>query len=492
MKNWIFKDGASPTDPKTAHKRAVLLSLPFAIVGVLALIFLLHDEIGSGFRMERRLAMGLLSAAVVCAGLIALIFGVTAKKTALQTAGSKSPAPQTLEKPWLERKDWAAGRITSGARKSVGLLWVFVLFWLAASTVITLLVVPPEWQRGNHAALIAVIFPLIGLAVLVFAFNTTRAWRRFGQSFFEMAAMPGALGGTLEGMIRVNGRLQPEHGLHLRLSCLRRSTTGTGNSRTTSEKILWQDEKWLRADLPQTDLNATGIPVYFKLPADQPESTTTAGDGTHWKLEASAHLRGPNYHATFEVPVFNVPETPAPTDDPTAPYQMSLDEIRQQIHSHIQVKDLADGGREFIFPSGRNPGFAGGATAFLLIWTAIVVFLVWKHAPFLFPLVFGAIDLLMAAFAFDLWFRRSRVVATPAQVQIETAWLGIKKQRALRVSEVTKITTDVGATAGHTAYYDLKLRTRDGQEFTAAKNLGSKPEADWLAQQMASAVKNSP
>ncbi len=181
-----------------------------------------------------------------------------------------------------------------------------------------------------------------------------------------------------------------------------------------------------------------------------------------------------------------------PTDDQTAPYQMSLDEIRQLIHSHVQVNDLADGGKEFIFPAARNPGFASGATAFLLIWTAIVVFLVWKHAPFIFPLVFGVIDLLMAAFAFDLWFRRNRVVATPAQIQIETAWLSIKKQHTLKVSEVATISTDVGATAGHTAYYDLKIRTRDGRELTAAKNLGSKPEADWLVRQMAAAVKNSP
>ena len=164
-----------------------------------------------------------------------------------------------MEKPWLERKDWAAGRITSGVQKSVVLLWIFVLFWLAASTVITLLIVPPELHRGNQAALIALIFPVIGLAVLVFAVNTSRAWRRFGQSVFEMAAMPGALGGTLEGMFQVNARLRPEHGLHLRLSCLRRATTGAGKNRTTTEKILWQDEKWLRSDLPQTDLNATGI-----------------------------------------------------------------------------------------------------------------------------------------------------------------------------------------------------------------------------------------
>jgi uncharacterized membrane protein len=492
VKNLIFKDeSSSPPDDKTVRTRAILLSLPFAIVGILALIFLLHDEIGSGFRMERRLAMGLLSAAIVCGGLITLIFGISAKKQALQGTKHKSPDPENSEKPWLERKDWAAGHITSGARKSVILLWIFVIFWLAVSTVITVLVVPPELHRGNHAALIALIFPVIGVAVLVFAANTSLAWRRFGQSFFEMAAMPGALGGTLEGMIQVNARLRPEHGLHLRLSCLRRTTTGTGKNRSSTEKILWQDEKWLRPDLPQTDLNATGIPIYFQLPADQPESTTAIGDGIHWKLEASAKVRGPNYHATFEVPVFQVPETPTPADDPTAQYQMSLDEIRQLIHSHIRVNDRADGGREFIFPATRNPGFASGATAFLLIWTAVIAFLIWKQAPPIFPLVFGVIDLLMGIFTFDLWFRRSRVVATPAQVQIETAWLGIKKQNTLKVSEVANIATDVGATAGHTAYYDLKIRTRDGRELTAAKNLGSKPEADWLVRQMAAAVKNS-
>ena len=490
MKNWIFKNEPSPADAKTARTRATLLSLPFALMGLFALVLLLHDGLLGG--LNRQKAFGLLSAIIASGGFIALIFGINAKKMALATAGLKAAVPETSEKPWLKRKDWAAGRITSGAHKSVLLLWVFVLFWLAFSTVITLLVVPPEWQRGNHVALIAMIFPVIGLAVLVFALTTTLAWRRYGQSAFEMAAVPGALGGTLEGMIQVNARLRPEHGLHLRLSCLRRTTTSTGKNRTTTEKILWQDEKWLRPDLPQTGLNVTGIPVYFRLPADQPESTTSLGDGIHWRLEASAKVRGPNYHATFEVPVFKVPETPTPSDDPTAQYQMSLDEIRQQIHSRVQVNDLADGGKEFIFPAGRNPGFATGATVFVLIWTAVIVFLIWKHAPIIFPLVFGAIDLLMIVFAFDLWFRRSRVVATPEQMQIETAWLGFKKQRTLKVSDVASLATDVGATAGHTAYYDLKIRTRDGRDFTAAKNLGSKPEADWLVQQMAAAVKNSP
>jgi hypothetical protein len=485
MKNWIFKEeSAAPTDYKTARTRAMLLSLPFAIVGILALVFLLHDEVGSGFRMEKKLAMGLLSAAIVCGGLIALIFGISAKKHALKTSDAKTPE----QKPWLKRKDWADGRITSSSRKAVLLLWIFIAFWCAASIVISLFIVLPQLNQGNHAALIALIFPIIGLAMIFFALNTTLAWRKFGQSNFEMAAVPAAPGGTLEGEIQVGGKLQPQHGLHLRLSCLRRATSGSGNNRSTTEKILWQDEKWLRADLPQTDLNATGIPIFFRLPDNLPESTVSIGDGIHWRLEAAATLRGPNFHAAFEVPVFKLPEPPKISDDPTAQYQMSLDEIRKQIHSKIRVNDLADG-KEFIFPAARNPGFASGATVFCLIWTGIVVFLVWKRAPFLFSFVFGAIDLLMAAFVFDLWFRRSRVTTGADEVKTETAWLAFKKARAFKISEIANITNDIGATVGHSAYYDLKIRTRDGKDFTLAKNLGHKPEADWLVRQMIAALK---
>jgi hypothetical protein len=285
--------------------------------------------------------------------------------------------------------------------------------------------------------------------------------------------------------------LEPQHGLHLRLACVRRTTTGASNNRRTAEKILWQDEKWLRADLPQTDMNATSIPVFFKLPDTLPESTTSSGDGIHWKLEASATLRGPNFHAAFEVPVFKLPEPPAISEDPTVQYQMSLDEVRKQIRSKIQVNDLPDG-REFIFPAARNPGFATGATVIWLIWTGVIVLLICKHAPPLLPFVAGTMDLLMAAFVFDLWFRRSRVVIANGEIKIETVWFDFKKLGTLKIADASNFTTDVGATAGHTAYYDLKVSARDGREITLAKNLNNKPEADWLTRQLASATKSFP
>jgi hypothetical protein len=479
----IFKDDNKPVDPAVARKRAILLASPFALLGIAALVMLAHDMFGG---LPKQKIITTLSFVAVCAGFVALIIGVNAKKMALKTLASKSSDD---EKPWLKRKDWADGRITSSSRRSVLLLWIFVIFWNAISAVIAFAVLAQTFHLGGHAALLALIFPVVGIAVLIFAIHATRAWRRFGQSIFEMAAVPAALGGTLEGEIQVRGTLQPQHGLHLRLTCVRRTTSSSGSSRGVSEKILWQDEKWLRPDLPQPDSNVTGIPIFFKLPDNLPESTASIGDGIHWRLEASATMRGPNFHAAFETPVFKLDEAPEISDDPTAQYQMSLDEVRKQIRSKIQIADLPDGGKEFIFPAARNPGFASGATIFCLIWTGIVALLIWKHAPFLFPLVFGAMDLLMAIFVFDLWFRRSRVTITAEGIKIETAWLGFKKQNALKISDIANFTADVGATAGHSAYFDLKVHTRDGGEFTLAKNLNNKPEADWLARQLTSSAK---
>jgi hypothetical protein len=481
----IFKEpDHPPADPKTIRQRTLLFSLPFAIVGVLALVFLVHDEIGSGFAMKRQMATGLLSVAAVCGGLIALIFGISSKKQALIAS-----VPEADEvKPWLKRSDWAAGRIPSSARKAGWLLWVFVAFWCAASAAISLVVVPPQLHQGNRAALIALAFPVIGLAMIFYAFTTTRAWRKFGRSVFQMSAVPAPCGGVLRGVIRVNTRLQPRHGLHLRLSCVRRNTVGASNNRQLSEKILWQDEMWLRADLPQTDSDATSIPVYFKLPGNLPESAVSAGDGIHWKLEASARLRGPDFHAAFDVPVFKLTETPAAAEDPTLACQMTLDEVRRQIHSHIQVNDLPEGGREFVFPAARNPGFASGATVVCLVWTGIIVLLAGQRAPLPILLVFGAIDLLMIAFVFDLWFRRSRAAVDSQGVTIQRAWFAFRQEQRFPTAEIKSITSDVGATAGHAAYHDVKIQTNTDREYLLAKNVSSKPEADWIVQQMVAAL----
>ena len=178
---WIFKDEpATPPDAKAERTRVILLALPFALLGLAALVMFVHDLFGG---IPKQRAITILSFIAACIGFVALIFGINAKKLALKTATLKSSAPETSEKPWLKRKDWAAGRITSGARKSVIFLWIFVIFWLAFSTVITFLIVlagmasrqsrgayRPDFPRGRpgragfcrqHHAGLAAVWPVL-------------------------------------------------------------------------------------------------------------------------------------------------------------------------------------------------------------------------------------------------------------------------------------------------------------------------------------------
>jgi hypothetical protein len=485
----IFKD-ESAVDPKAARVWAFLFFCAItvlALIGLLAIVLLLHDEIGSGFRMPRQRAMGLLSAAVVSGGLIFLLLGVRAKKQAIEERLKKVDE----DKPWLKRKDWAAGRIATASKPNAMLLWIIVFFWCAASFAISLVVVPWQLMRGNHAALIALVFPVIGLALVFFALRTTLAWRRLGKSVFEMKSVPAPAGGALQGEIQFPGTARPHHGWHLALSCIRRSVSGPINNLRTTEKILWQDEKWLRSDLRQKNPDTIRLPVFFQLPGDKPESTPDGGNGTVWRLEAWARFPGPDFRAQFEVPVFRAAEPQTVSDDPTLPDQVSLDEIRKQIRSQIQIADLPDG-KEFIFPAGRNPGFAAGATGVCLIWTAVVMLMAGAGAPLPAVLIFGAMDLLMLIFVLDLWFRRSHVKISGDAIKIQTGWHVFKRENSLKISEAANFFAEIGTPVGHLTYYDLKLRARDGKEWLLAKNLGHKPEADWLVRQMTATARNVP
>src|SRR5208283_3139572 len=178
--SWIFKEAPpSPPDPKAARTRAILLSAPFALMGLFALVLLVHDGLMGG-GLDKQKKMGLLSAMIVGIGFPIFIFGINAKKNALNAARFKSPNPESPEKPWLNREDWAAGRVTSSSRGTAVFLWIFAAFWNVISAVIAFAVVPQELHRGNHAVLMVLIFPVIGMAMLTYAFNSTRAWRRYG------------------------------------------------------------------------------------------------------------------------------------------------------------------------------------------------------------------------------------------------------------------------------------------------------------------------
>ena len=204
------------------------------------------------------------------------------------------------EIPWQTRPDWAAGRIVSSAKKTLGFAWLFAVAWNAIAFPVAVMVLSQNViRKGNYGPAFALIFPAIGVAILFWALRETLRWFRYGESVFEMASVPGVIGGALEGVIRLSHPIRPEGPVRLRLQSLSRFTIRDSSENSTREAIVWQgDETAEIADLGYT------IPVALRIPEDaSPTTVIDSGDGTLWRLEVRARVPGVDYVAKFEVPV---------------------------------------------------------------------------------------------------------------------------------------------------------------------------------------------
>ncbi len=205
-------------------------------------------------------------------------------------------------------------------------------------------------------------------------------------------------------MIQTGKPLKLEHELNLKFSCVRRVVTGSGKSRQVNEYVLWQDERIYssQANLPEPESGHTGIPVHFKLPDGQPQCFTRGNVSVFWRLEAKSKMRGPDFRAVFDLPVFKTADSPvADSDaneaDPTASLQAPIEEIRRDENSKIKISDGPDG-REFYFPrrEKRRRGNADDSGFNCLFRIAAGTFLagIRSGVMILLPIMFGLAGIL--------------------------------------------------------------------------------------------------
>jgi hypothetical protein len=203
--------------------------------------------------------------------------------------------------PWMWREDWAAGEVRTSARRSANRLTIIAIAWCAATFPI-FFIAPHRAIRGaDYFAIPSLIFPLVGVVMLMWAMRLRRRVRRFGESRFVMTSVPGQIGGSLTGSIHVDQPLAPGEQVALELECINRTTSGHWHSLTTWDWILWRAEQTSISD-------STGrIPVAFMIAPDCPPTDDSNPESRIvWRLSAKAPGAGGGYRAEFEVPVFRV------------------------------------------------------------------------------------------------------------------------------------------------------------------------------------------
>jgi hypothetical protein len=394
------------------------------------------------------------------------------------------------EIPWQTRPDWAAGRIVSSAKKTLGFAWLFAVAWNAIAFPVAVMVLSQNViRKGNYGPAFALVFPVIGVAILFWALRETLRWFRYGESVFEMASVPGVIGGALEGVIRLSRPIRPEGPVRLRLNALSRTTTGAGDSSSTSEALLWQREETVEMD------GGDAIPAAFLIPDDaSPTTVIGSGNGILWRLEARARVPGMDYAAQFEVPVFPgelSPEQRAKTERLTARQQIEIAAYVPPPNSPIRVQTALSGGTEFSFPARRNLGVSILPTVVLLVILGLLGAAIQCHWPLPFTLFFSLIGFLLTLGVLHAWTASTRVVVQKEGVTVTSTFLGIARTRTVAAAEIDAIKPEIGMMLGSNVYQDLHILCRDGKSVTAGKSIADTRQAQWLADQMIRALRKN-
>lgn len=403
--------------------------------------------------------------------------------------------------PWLWRTDWASRRAESLNKKSEITYWVIAIFCNLITLPLAAKVIPKMVQTGDPRLILPLGFCLFGLILLAIALRATIRHRRFGNTYFEFNALPFSPGGHVGGRIHLKLDTQAQHGIDLRLSCVRKIVTGSGKSRTTNQVVLWQADQNIPSGAVGPGPLGRMIPVDFALPT---ESLVTDQDNPNdqvlWLLHAQADVPGVDYSDDFELPVFRSAASPEPVRDSqsssasganafgfaSAPSDADSSAVAQPAHTKVIVS-MHSGGTEFYFPAFRNPGRALGLLLITLIWSGVVYVLYHVHAPLFFFIVFGLVDLLLILGVFHVALGSARIGVANSEILSRKAILGTGSTRRIPASDVASIAPVVsmqqGGNSGN-AFYAIRLRTKNGRQYTLADEIDSRQEARWIVSQI--------
>lgn len=408
-------------------------------------------------------------------GLLAAAFYGSTRSKRQQEAKLAHPG-----KPWMWRPDWAAGRIRSSDRALRWFFTLFALFWNGMSWPIAWNVLHAGQQNNEPSRWLVAIFPLAGAGVGLAAIYMWLRRLRWGVSEFEMASVPGVLGGPLAGVIRAPRGIGAEHGVVLKLCCQR--TVKSGDSSNT--ETLWELEKSLPHALASNDGRRALVPVKFLIPCDKPSS----GDDVNWTLTVRSEQVGVDYHAQFEVPVFKTGASSrdAPAADllegDVAPEDDSIAAVVGRMHGVLEA-DMATS-RTIRFPPARNRSMAAFIALFAIVWGGICYALFQSDAPGIFAWVFLASWVMIVLLAARTCIGSSWLEYGPRGVACSQKLLGLGRRRDVPRDRIANIVVEKsGVTYGSTAYRQIVMTGADGRRVLVS-DIASASDAERLAADM--------
>lgn len=398
------------------------------------------------------------------------------------------PLPDQAAKPWMSRRAWAENRIRSDKRAEVYVIWGMSLFWNVLSTPLVFLHGPTLLHNPKPGVIIAMLFPLAGAGLLVWAIRSTREWRRHGDLRVRLDPFPGAIGGHVGGHVSLRTPYDAQHRYKVVLACINHCYSRSGSDSEWNERLLWQAE-----GLAQTAWTSEGTRLSFRfdVPAGLPPSSEKKeGESYHgWRLAFGSEAGTPRFERRFEIPVY------ATGEHARLIRQDSEAQPEVQAQRRAAVEGLAQFGREgealtLHFAPARHAGLALGWLGFGVIFGGSGVGTGMLGAPLIFPVVFGLVGGLLAAFGIWGLGNSLRVWIDRSGLRTERRFLGIPvKRSSARRADVQHLALDVSYRtqqgARHETIFRIVAKLHGGGQIVVADTLRGQPLAEAMLARIA-------
>jgi hypothetical protein len=299
--------------------------------------------------------------------------------------------PVYRDQPWLANDAWQTPNLKSSSKKTMYFTWGFAALWNLIAAPLPFLMFDEVVGKENYMALIGLVFPLVGIWLIVWAVRSTLEWRRFGPAPVTLDPFPGAIGGHVGGTINVNLPYDSSAKIILTLTNLHSYVSGSGKNRSRREKANWQDKQ---VACTEPSGNGTRLSFRFDVPEALNESAADqSGNDYHlWRLNLKADLPGTDIDRDYEIPVYATQEKSRHISTRAIESaRRHTDQIDDQAIKNAVQLQSGVGGREMLFPAGRNIGPALGGLIVGAVFGAIGWYVIVEDGSDIFGKFFGGI-----------------------------------------------------------------------------------------------------
>lgn len=213
---------------------------------------------------------------------------------------AKPDRPLVNSQPWMAYPAWAGPSIASNMRAERWVFTVMGLVFLVFGASVSMMALP-QAVNGRPIVWVVLLFPLVGLVMCWHAIKRWRQHRRYGAAALVLVPHPAPLGGRVVMHLDLPVQAGPQARVVVALSCLERSTSGSGDDQRTSESLQWENEgvaKLLAAP------GGTRIQWQTELPGHLPASVSPGEDGTVWRVSVTGQGLDGDFSAHYDIPVF--------------------------------------------------------------------------------------------------------------------------------------------------------------------------------------------